>query len=594
MPAVERRMTGPRLRGALGVVAALLFALSLAIAAPAQAHESWGAKAWGWNNHGQLGDGTSTGPEECGPAKEACSVSPVEVKGLGGVTALAGGEAHSLALLENGTVVAWGDNTDGELGDGSTTGSDVPVPVKGLTGATAIAAGNGFSLALLNNGSVAAWGQGQFDELGDGKATNSEVPVAVSGLSEATAIAAGGRFGLALLKNGTVMSWGGNSHGQLGNGSTTASDTPVAVSGLNEVTAIAAGNNHALALLKDGTVMAWGENTLGQLGDGSEADSHVPVAVSKLSGVSAITAGLEHSIALLSNGTVTSWGGNEKGQLGDGTSTGPEMCGSPPTKACSKTPVTVSGSSGTSAVAASSSGEFGLVLRSGFVDAWGANGDGQIGDGSPLPGPEPCGPGSCSTKPLQVSKLALVKGIAGGGAHGLAFGPTPPVVTGVSPNEPRRSGATHVTIVGSEFEEASQVRFGSTDASGVVVRENGSVIEAVAPAGKGTVDVTVTTPIGTSATSEADRFYYSRPAVKKVSPRKGPEAGGTSVTITGTNLTGVTSVNFGSREAKSFEVKSGTEIVATSPSHSGGLVDVTVSAANGTSAITHKDHFRYT
>jgi IPT/TIG domain len=134
--------------------------------------------------------------------------------------------------------------------------------------------------------------------------------------------------------------------------------------------------------------------------------------------------------------------------------------------------------------------------------------------------------------------------------------------------------------------------FGSTNAPSFTVNSEGS-ITAVAPAGKGIVDVTVETPAGKSLTSAADKFYYEPPTIKKLSPRKGPELGDTEVTISGINFTGATAVKFGSIEATSFKVKSPTEITAVSPAHAGGKVDVTVATPNGANAISSKDRFRY-
>jgi alpha-tubulin suppressor-like RCC1 family protein len=422
-----RAVTGSRRRGLALILIGMIAALSLVIAASAQAAPN-AAVAWGWNEHGQLGDGTSEGPEKCGPSQEACSTTPVAVSELSGVTAVAGGETHSLGLLENGTVMAWGANSAGQLGNGTTTASDVPVAVSGLSGVTAIAAGSGYSLALLENGTVMAWGNNSSGQLGNGTTTKSTVPVAVSGLSEVDAIAAGQSHALALLSSGAVESWGGNGSGQLGNGSTTKSTVPVSVSGLSGVTGIAAGGNHSLALLGSGTVMAWGENADGELGDGTTTNSNVPVAVSELSGVAAIAAGGNHNLALLSGGTVKSWGSNEKGQLGNGTSSGPETCGL--NTPCSKKPVAVSGLSGVSAVAAGGE-QFSLaLLSSGSVMAWGDNGQGELGDGTST-GPEPCGLGSCSTTPVAVSTQGVEVGISAGAKHGLAFGPPPPSETGL-------------------------------------------------------------------------------------------------------------------------------------------------------------------
>src|SRR5262249_11998945 len=151
------------------------------------------------------------------------------------------------------------------------------VAVSGLSGVTAIAAGGFFSLALLSDGTVMAWGGNFSGELGIGTTTKSAVPVKVCAagpqaacptgpfLSEVTAIAAAEGVGMALLKNGTVKDWGGNPEGGLGNGTTTASDVPVAVSGLSGVVGLPNSGAH-MALLSNGTVMDWGSNGRGQLG----------------------------------------------------------------------------------------------------------------------------------------------------------------------------------------------------------------------------------------------------------------------------------------------------------------------------------------
>jgi alpha-tubulin suppressor-like RCC1 family protein len=280
-------------------------------------------RAWGYNGYGELGDAT-----------DITSDAPVEVQGLHGVTAVSAGEFHNLALLSSGTVMAWGGNNDGQLGDGSTAGSDVPVAVGGLSGVTAISAGGcgrfpeGHSLALLSNGRVMAWGGNEYGQLGDGNTANSDVPVEVSGLREVVAISAGEFFSLALLKNGTVLAWGRNNLGQLGDGGTEESDVPVVVQQLSGVTAISAGGcggspeGHSLALLSNGTVKSWGYNAWGELGDGDTANRDLPVEVSGLTGVTAISAGGSDSLALRKTGAVAAWGGNYSGQLGTGSLSG--------------------------------------------------------------------------------------------------------------------------------------------------------------------------------------------------------------------------------------------------------------------------------
>jgi alpha-tubulin suppressor-like RCC1 family protein len=165
----------------------------------------------------------------------------------------------------------------------------VPVSGLGVPGVVrAIAAGGEHSLALKSDGTVVAWGDNSSGQLGNGTATTGSLPVAVSGLSRVgvAAIAAGRDHSLALRSDGTVVAWGYNYSGQLGNGNTTESQVPVAVFGLSGagVTAIAGGGDHSLALKSDGTVVAWGYNYSGQLGNNSAIDSHVPVSVVGLGG----------------------------------------------------------------------------------------------------------------------------------------------------------------------------------------------------------------------------------------------------------------------------------------------------------------------
>src|SRR3990170_7413761 len=194
--------------------------------------------------------------------------------------AIAGEEDHSLALKNDGTVWAWGYNLYGQLGNGNNTNSNVPVQVAGLTGITAIAGGGrAHSLALRNDGTVWAWGYNINGQLGNGTFTNSNVPVPVTSFTGVSAISSGDLHSLALKNDGTVQAWGNNASGQLGNGTFTNSNVPVPVSSLAAVTAIAGGANHSLALKNDGTVRAWGLNSYGQLGSGNNTDSNIPVQV---------------------------------------------------------------------------------------------------------------------------------------------------------------------------------------------------------------------------------------------------------------------------------------------------------------------------
>jgi alpha-tubulin suppressor-like RCC1 family protein len=247
--------------------------------------------AWGSNGSGEIGDGTTVNRE-----------APVQLLGLSGIVAIAGGSFHGLALKRDGTVWAWGRNDAGQLGDGttmpSTTGRPTPAPVRGLSGVVAVVGGQKHSLALRGDWSVWAWGTNASGELGDGTTTDRLTPVRVGGLSGVAAIAAGITNSLALKRDGSVWAWGGNSYGELGDGTTTDRLTPVPVSGLSDVVSIAAGAQHGYALKRDRSVWAWGQNDYGAVGDGTWTQRLTPVPVSGLSGVVSIAAGGQHGMAL--------------------------------------------------------------------------------------------------------------------------------------------------------------------------------------------------------------------------------------------------------------------------------------------------------
>ena len=183
-------------------------------------------ECWGDNNLGELGVGTSGN----------YSSRPVAVTGLpGAITAVSAGGFVTCALGTGGAVTCWGDNSAGEIGTGATTPTLVPMagdPVAGITTAIAISAGReggNFVCALLADGTVKCWGDNSRGQLGNGSTTGSPTPVAVTGLTGVTAIAAGDYFTCALLSGGAVKCWGDNSKAQLGDGTTTDATTPVSV-----------------------------------------------------------------------------------------------------------------------------------------------------------------------------------------------------------------------------------------------------------------------------------------------------------------------------------------------------------------------------
>ena len=313
--------------------------------------------AWGNNGNGQLGDGTTTN-----------RAAPVQVSGLSDVVSITSG-VHTMALKSNGTVWASGWNWFGQLGDGTTTERHTPVQVSGLTDVVSITAGHYHSFAIKSNGTVWAWGRNDFGQLGNGTTTNRSTPGQVSGLSNVIALAAGTDHTVALKSDGTVWTWGLNDYGQLGDGTTTNRSVPTQVSGLTNVSSISAGYSHSVAVKADGTVWTWGKNSDGQLGDNTLTNRYAPVQVSGLSGVVTVSAGWNHTIAIKANGTVWAWGYNYFGQLGDGTTT------------TRKLPVQVSGLSNVVAVVAGDYHTMALKAD-GTLWSWGENGYGQLGDGT--------------------------------------------------------------------------------------------------------------------------------------------------------------------------------------------------------------------
>jgi alpha-tubulin suppressor-like RCC1 family protein len=306
---------------------------------------------------------------QCGNVPDGCG----NVLNCGACVAgqIAVGNAHACGLRPTGEVRCWGNNPNGQLGDGTTLDRYTPVVVSGLSGATKITAGDSHSCALINDGTIKCWGLNSSGQLGDGTVTQRLTPVAVSGISTAIAVSAGRLHTCALLADSSVRCWGTNGNGQLGDNSVIQRNTSVAVSGLTTATAISAGYAHTCARLSDGTAKCWGLNGNGQLGDNTTTQRLTPVAVSGLAGAVGITASSQgtYTCALLANGTASCWGLNGNNQLGDGTATQ------------RLTPVAVSGL--TTAVELTA-GDLHTCARlgDGSMKCWGYNGNGELGDGT--------------------------------------------------------------------------------------------------------------------------------------------------------------------------------------------------------------------
>ncbi|MCI0745116.1 MAG: beta-propeller domain-containing protein, partial [Verrucomicrobia subdivision 3 bacterium] len=239
-------------------------------------------------------------------------------------TRFSAGIYHTLALQPDGAVLAWGDNSHGQLGDGTFTNRTAARPVSGVSGPS-FSAGGFHNLVLQSDGTVAAWGHSYFGQLGSGPppppppssgppplpTINIPTPVILSGLPALATLVAADYHSLALARDGTVRSWGANWNGQIGDGTTSNRYSPVPVSGLTNVAALAAGSRHNLAVLSDGSVWTWGRNDYGQLGNGNRVDALTPGPVANLDEVVAVAGGLRHSLALKANGSVWSWGADD-------------------------------------------------------------------------------------------------------------------------------------------------------------------------------------------------------------------------------------------------------------------------------------------
>lgn len=288
-----------------------------------------GVKCWGLNRHGMLGDGTNGGDSDN-------ILTPVDVAGLdSGVLALTANEYHACVLTNAGGVKCWGWNRNGQLGNNAGGNERVysatPVDVVGLTsGVRAISAGGGHTCALMVEGTVKCWGDNSLGQLGDGSKESHLTPVDVVGLpDDIQAISTGHSHTCALTSSGGVKCWGNNAQGQVGDNTGMRRSTPVDVVGLSSgVQAITAGSVHTCALTTDGGVKCWGSNGKGQLGDGTGGQGFdvgidknrrlKPVDVVGLSsGIQSVVAGNYHTCALTDTGSVKCWGYGSSGALGD-------------------------------------------------------------------------------------------------------------------------------------------------------------------------------------------------------------------------------------------------------------------------------------
>ena len=328
--------------------------------------------AWGDDLEGQIGDGGAW----------YLSTTPIEIPGLRSIVAIAAGANTAYALQSGGAVLAWGDDTQDELGDAGYSRRQEPRRIRAPRGVVAIAAGGWSAYALTRDGGVWAWGDDGLGQIGTAGPLPRAIPGRVQQLSGVIAIAAGDGDGYALRRDGTVWAWGDASLGQLGTQHCGASESaergnrrcpragvPVEIRGLGGVTAIAAAADTAYALRRDGTVWAWGGDSFGALGSrirGQFADQ--PRRVRGVAHVVAIAAGSSTAYAVLRDGSVWAWGRGVDGELGDGTTANRAV----PTRVLTHAPVIQVEGGGAMAYA---------LDRQGQIWAWGSGLYGQLGNG---------------------------------------------------------------------------------------------------------------------------------------------------------------------------------------------------------------------
>jgi alpha-tubulin suppressor-like RCC1 family protein len=555
--------------------------------------------AWGRDGNEKLG----LGPVEPQPCKTEIGEVPCETAphpvilpesvkdGSAHVVAIAAGGLSTAILLSDGTIWAWGNNGKGGLGTDaiqnkgkvSEITSTVPVQVElehKNPGAKAIAvsAGSEHFAAVLEGGAVVGWGTDGQGQLGSTEPEICQttkcfkVPTVIPGLSSITSVAGGAGFTLALNSEGDVFSLGRNKYGELGRElgiqpgtgkRVFSSDEPVEVHEPGPVTQIGASTVFGAALVAPGTTLppqqltiAAGEESLTP--SWTFTDHEYLVRWARYEECPELTE--EEEIALQEEGKEVECKKKEISPTqtlleGQHTWEFKEIEHLQPTE---------------------------MIVRSydGIVERTIKETIEKEGKKEEIEKP---------VKEFVNEHLRFIW------ATPL---PSKPDVTKVEPSIGRVDGGTTVTIDGKHLSGATSVKFGSVEASGFTVNSEGTSITAVSPAeSAGVVDVTVTTAVGTSPTSSADRYTYAvqPPAVSSVSPSEGPNTGGTSVTITGENLGGATAVKFGTVEASSFTVNSeGTVITAVAPAGSAGTVDVRVTTPEGTSAPNPPgDQFTY-
>ena len=263
--------------------------------------------AWGNNSEGQLGDGTTTSRN-----------IPIKIGTASNWAKVYAGNSHSLGITKDSKLWAWGNNSDGELGDTTIIGKTSPVIIAKTKKWVIASAGSGFSLGITTDGKLWAWGKNDVGQLGDGTTTKRINPVQIGKNNKWVSVFAGLDFAFGIDTSGKLWAWGNNLVGNLGDGTTTGRTSPVAIANTMKWLTISAGWYHSLGVTTDGKLWAWGKNDVGQLGDGTPLDTSRPERIGSDSNWVNVSAGSFHSFGITADSVLHGWGSSYYGQLGVG------------------------------------------------------------------------------------------------------------------------------------------------------------------------------------------------------------------------------------------------------------------------------------
>ncbi len=335
---------------------------------------SGAAYCWGDNFSGQLGEETS--PSAWYRASPA-PVARAELK----FTTISTGVWHTCGTTPSGAAYCWGDNSFGQLGDGTNVARATPVPVAGGLRFAAVSAGSFHTCGVTTSGAAYCWGDNQNAQLGDGTTDRRATPVPVAGGYTFTTISAGHAHTCGVIPGGVAVCWGDDGSGQLGDGAVSAGNAsfrpyPAPVVGVRGFARVSAGNVHTCGVTTRGAAYCWGYNIWGQLGDATTTQRSRPVRVTGGLRFAAVDAGSYFTCGLTGGGAAYCWGENRDGELGDGTTT------------ARSSPVAVAGGLRFAAVRAGWYHACGMKTDSGAF-CWGYNAHGQLGEGTTVSDPTP-------------------------------------------------------------------------------------------------------------------------------------------------------------------------------------------------------------